>query len=406
MQANQSYRERWASRFDCVLADEYQDANHAQYTWTRLLAAGHGEVFVVGDDDQAMYGWRSADIRYIRQSGRDFPGAVQLRLEENFRSTGHIRAAANAVIAQDRKRLGKTLFTRKEVGDRVEIVAFRNADDGAVGLVAEMTRRHAEGIGWDEMAVLYRSNALSRGFEEQLMRARIPYVLVGDVGFYQRAEIEDVLALLRLAVTPDDVQSDEALRRVINTPARGFGAKAMDELEQEAAWRQVSLLAALETANLPPKTRLAGLAFVDAIRGVCRDPNATLADQVSLLLDVTGYRAMLRESRAETTKDRLENVLEPIQLAGSFHSARELLDHTALSTGGPNKNGADRVRLMTQHKGKGLEFGHVFLPAWEAGVPGGLRVTPRRRRRCRAGHRRRAAARPRTTSSRRRSRWR
>ena len=200
------------------------------------------------------------------------------------------------------------------------------------------------------------------------MRARIPYVLVGDVGFYQRAEIKDVLALLRVAATPDDVQSDEALRRVINTPARGFGAKAMVELEQEAAWRQVSLLAALETANLPPKTRSAGLAFVDAIRGVCRDPNETLADQVSLLLDVTGYRAMLRESRAETTEGRLENVQELIQLAGTFHTARELLDHAALSTGGPNETGTDRVRLMTVHKGKGLEFGHVFLPAWEAGV--------------------------------------
>ena len=194
MQANQSYRARWAGRFDCVLADEYQDVNYAQYTWIRLLAAGHGEVFVVGDDDQAVYGWRNADIRYIRQFARDFPGAVQLRLEENFRSTGHILAAANAVIAQDRKRLGKTLFTRKAAGDRVEIVAFRNADDEAIGLVAEMTRRHAEGIGWDEMAILYRSNALSRGFEEQLMRAHVPYVLVGDVGFYQRAEIKDVLA--------------------------------------------------------------------------------------------------------------------------------------------------------------------------------------------------------------------
>ena len=136
-----------------------------------------------------------------------------------------------------------------------------------------------------------------------------PYVLVGDVGFYQRAEIKDVPALLRLAATPDDVRSDEALRQAINTPARGFGARAMHELEQEAAWRKVSLLAAVETANLPPKMRLAGLAFVDAIRGVCRDPYATLADQVSLLLDVTGYRAMLRESRAE---DRLENVQELI----------------------------------------------------------------------------------------------
>ena len=194
MQPNQFYRERWAGQFDCMLADKYQDVNNAQYTWIRLLAAGYREVIVVGDDDQAEYGWRSADIRYLRQFARDFPGAVQLQLEENFRSTGHIHAAANAVIAQDRKQLGKTLFTHKEAGDRVEIIAFRNADDEAVSLVSEMTRRHAEGIGWDEMAVLYRSNALSRGFEEQLMRAHIPYVLVGDVGFYQRAEIKDVLS--------------------------------------------------------------------------------------------------------------------------------------------------------------------------------------------------------------------
>lgn len=141
----------------------------------------------------------------------------------------------------------------------------------------------------------------------------------------------------------------------------------MEILEAEAAWRQLPLLVALETANLPPKTRSAGLAFVDAVRGIGRDRAATLADQISLLLDATGYRAMLRQSRAETTEGRLENVQELIQLAGSFHTARELLDHAALSTGGPHEDATERVRLMTLHKGKGLEFGHVFLPAWEAG---------------------------------------
>jgi DNA helicase-2/ATP-dependent DNA helicase PcrA len=161
-----------------------------------------------------------------------------------------------------------------------------------------------------------------------------------------------VLALLRLAATPDDTQSDEALRRVINVPARGFGDKAMGTLEAEAAWRQVSLFAALETADLPPRTRSTGLGFVDAVRGVGRDRGATLADQISLLLDATGYRAMLRESRAETTEGRLENVQELIQLAGSFHTARELLDHAALSTGGPHEEADGRVRLMTLHKGK------------------------------------------------------
>jgi len=293
---------------------------------------------------------------------------VQIKLEENFRSTGHILAAANAVIQQDRDRLGKTLFTRKEDGDRIEVMAYRDADAEAAGIVAEMQRRHAEGVGWDGFAILYRGNALSRGFEEALMRAHVPYVLVGDVGFWQRNEVKDALALLRLAATPDSVQGDEALRRVINTPARGFGPKAMAVLEDEAAWRQSSLLQALETAPLPPKARTAGLGFADAVRGAGRDREATLADQLSYLLDAAGYRAMLRESRAETTEGRLDNLQELIGLAGGFHSARELLDHAALSTSGPNEDETARVRLLTLHRAKGLEFTHVFLLAWESGV--------------------------------------
>jgi DNA helicase-2/ATP-dependent DNA helicase PcrA len=368
MQRSESYRTRWASRFDCVVADEFQDVNFAQFTWLRLLAAAHGEIFVVGDDDQSVYGWRGADVGYIRRFTRDFPNAAVYRLEENFRSTGHILSAANTVIAQDPARLGKTLFTRKPSGDPVEIVRFRNGEAEASGMVSEITRRHAEGLAWDDMAILYRSNALSRGLEEALMRARVPYALIGDVGFYQRAEIKDALALLRLATTPDDAQADEALRRVINVPARGFGAKAMDILEAEAAWRRVPLLVALETAPLPPKARAAGLGFVDAIRRVGQDCDATLADQLSMLLDATGYRSMLRESRAEATEGRLENLQELVQLAGGFNTARELLDHAALSTGGPDEEETGRVQLMTLHKAKGLEFPHVFLPAWEAGV--------------------------------------
>jgi DNA helicase II / ATP-dependent DNA helicase PcrA len=368
MRENVGYLDRWAGRFDAVLVDEYQDVNQAQYSWLRLLGARHREVFAVGDDDQAVYSWRGSDIQYIRRFTLDFPGAAQVRLEENFRSTGHILASANAVIARDRSRLGKTLYTRKQDGDRIEVIGFRNAEAEAHGIAAEIQRRHAEGLQWQDFAILYRSNALSRGFEEALMQARIPYVLIGDVGFYQRAEIKDALALLRLAATPDSPQADEAFRRVINVPARGFGPKAIGAVETEGAWRQVSLLRALETAELPPRARSSGLAFADAVRGVGRAAAATVADQISLLLDATGYRTMLRESRAETTEDKLENVQELIALAGRFHTARELLDHAALSTSGPQDETADRVRLMTMHKGKGLEFPHVFLPAWEVGT--------------------------------------
>jgi DNA helicase-2/ATP-dependent DNA helicase PcrA len=315
-----------------------------------------------------IIGWRGSDIGYIRRFTCDIPEAVTFRLEENFRSTGTILAAANAVIAKDENRLGKTLFTRKEMGEPIEVVGFHDGQAEAAGIAAEIARRQGLGIGWEEMAILYRSNYLSRAFEEALMRARIPYVLVGDVGFYQRAEIKDALALLRLSARPDDRQSDEAFRRVINVPARGFGPKAMAALEAEAQWRGVSLLQALETAPLPPRCRSAGLAFADAIRSVAADADATLANQLSLLLDAAGYRAMLRESRAETTEDRLENLQELLTIAASFHTARELLDHAALSTNGPAEDEAGRVRLMTLHKAKGLEFEHVFLPGWEAGI--------------------------------------
>ena len=368
MMHDPAYRDRWAGRFDRVLTDEYQDVNRAQFIWLRYLCSHHHEIFAVGDDDQSIFGWRGADITYIRRFARHFPGATQVRLEENFRSTGNILAAANAVIERDQSRLGKTLYTRKQAGTPIEIVRFNSGEAEAAEITKEIVRRRAEGASWGEFAVLYRSNSLSRLFEESLMRGRVPYTIIGDVGFYQRAEIKDSLALLRLVATPDDRQADESFRRVINSPARGFGAKAMTILEQEAAWRRVPLLQALETAALPPKARAGGLLFADAIRNVARQPAATVADQLSLVLDATGYRKMLRESQAETMEGRLDNVQELIQLAGSFHNARELLDHAALSTGGPGEDAANTVKLMTLHRAKGLEFVHVFLVAWENGL--------------------------------------
>ena len=368
MGCDEERRRRFAGHFDCVLADEYQDVNAVQYQWLRLMARDHGEIFAVGDDDQAVFGWRGADITYIRRFTRDFRGAAIVRLEENFRSTGHILAAANAVIARDTTRLGKTLRPTLEQGQPVEVVRFRNDEAEAAGIAAEIRSRGAEGVRWQDMAILYRANHLSRSIEEALLRSKVPYVLVGDVGFYQRAEIKDALALLRLSDCPDDCQSDEAFRRACNTPPRGIGEKALDLLERDAEWRGSSLLAACHTAELTPKVRGAAGAFADAVRSVAAETGATLASRLSLLIDRTGYGRWLRESRAETVEGRLENLAELVRLAGSFHSAGELLEHAALASAAPGEETEGRVQLLTLHRAKGLEFPHVFLPAWNTGV--------------------------------------
>lgn len=323
---------------------------------------------MVGDDSQSIYSWRGSDIGYIRRFTRDFPGAAQVALEDNFRSTGHILAAANAVIALDESRLEKTLRSTKPIGDPIEVVGFRDAEDEAGGLVGEIRRRAVEGVGWEEMAVLYRSNFMSRGLEEALMRSKVPYVIVGDVGFYQRSEVKDALALLRLSLHPDTPQSDEAFRRVCNTPSRGLGPKAMAALEDEADFRRTSLLRAVDTATLPPKAKTAVLTFAAAIQEIAADAGLSVADRLSLLLDRTGYREMLRLSRAETDEGRLDNIAELLQLAGSFQSVSELLDHAALASAAPGEETGGRVQLMTLHKGKGLEFRHVFLPGWDQGT--------------------------------------
>ena len=370
MQADEAYRQRWAGRFDCILADEYQDVNGGQYAWIMLLGRGHRRVFVVGDDDQSVYSFRGSDLRHIRNFVLDFPDANQVRLEENFRSTGHILAAANAVISCDTERLGKTLFTSKGMGERVEVVPFRTAGEEAAGIAAEMVRRNAGGVPWGSMALLYRGNALARSYEEALLQARVPYQLVGDTGFYQRAVVKDALALLSLASNPEDRQSDEAFRRMANVPARGLSAKALQGIEAQAHARDCSLLIAARTASLGGKAQEAATAFADLVLDAGADLSLTLADQLSLLLDRTGYREMLRTSRADAAEGRLESLQELLLLAGSFHSAAELLDHGALSGQGSERegDGQGQVKLMTLHKAKGLEFDHVFLPAWEAGT--------------------------------------
>ena len=339
-----------------------------------MLAAEHGRIFAVGDDDQSVYSWRGSDLAYIRRFTKDFPGATQIKLEENFRSTGHILDAANAVIARDRRRIGKTLFTCKPAGDRIEVVTFRNAEAEAIGIVVEMQRRHAEGValGRDGGALpQQRAVARLRGGADACAHPLRAGRRCGLLPARRDQGHAGVAADGRHPGRP-------AIRR--GAPARDQRARArLRRPRRWRSWRQkrrgvrCRCSSRWRPPTCRPSTRRRG--WPSSMRSAASDAiaTATLADQISLLLDATGYRAMLRESRAETTEGRLENVQELIQLAGGFHTARELLDHAALSTGGPNEDETERVRLMTLHKAKGLEFRHVFLPAWEAGTfPAGL----------------------------------
>ena len=369
---DRAYRARWSQRFTSVMADEFQDVNHAQMLWLTYMSEYSRELFAVGDDSQSIYSWRGAKIGFIRNFVREFDGAKLFKLEENFRSTHHILQAANAIIARDPGRIPKTLFTQKGDGQKIEVLTYDYASDEADAIAAEMGRRAAEGVAWHDMAMIYRINRLSRSLEEALLKARIPYEIIGDVGFYHRAVVKDALAFLMLAACPDSRQSDEAFRRVANVPRRGLGAKALGQIEQDAQDRGLSLCAAVTTATLPAKVRDSLLAFRETVSRIGQIPDMRLCDRLDTLLKETGYYTMWREAASEEGETALQNLSELVGLAEGFTRLQDLLEHAALATASPNERGRDRVQLMTMHRAKGLEFPHVFLPAWEETVFPGM----------------------------------
>ncbi|WP_368041048.1 ATP-dependent helicase [Acetobacter estunensis] len=365
---DKTYRRRWSERFTAVLADEFQDVNHGQMLWLKLMSEHSGELFCVGDDSQSIYSWRGAKISFIRNFQKTFPGATLVKLEENFRSTGRILAAANPVIAFDEGRIPKTLYTKRDAGELIEVVDYGSGEAEAHGIAAEMGCRAADGVAWRDMAIIYRQNRLSRALEEALLHARIPYEIIGDVGFYHRAVVKDALALLVLSGCPESRQSDEAFRRVANLPKRGLGAKGMGEIEREALVRGLSLFSAVEHTALPPRVKASLTEFCRVVRLIGMDPELRLCERIELLVDKTGYKSMLRDLGTDEAEDALGNLNELVTLSEGFVRTQDLLEHAALATSGPKETGGDRVQLMTMHRAKGLEFGHVFLPGWEEAV--------------------------------------
>ncbi len=358
--------------FRYILVDEYQDTNLVQYYWLRLLAQGHKNICCVGDDDQSIYSWRGAEIENILKFERDFPGAKTVRLEANYRSTVPILAAASHLIAHNEGRLGKTLHSGRNdaAGENVEVVALWDSEEEArmVGGRVETYRRAGESLAG--IAILVRAGFQTRAFEERMITLGIPYRIIGGLRFYERAEIRDAIAYLRILAQPAD---DLAFERIVNTPKRGVGDVSLRAMHERARTAQISLYAAAEM-----------LLAEGGFRGKLRDAMRELLQNfqrwraglesnghvktLETILDESGYTDMWKADKSPDAPGRLENLKELVRAMADFESLQGFLDHVSLVMENEENSDDAKLSMMTLHGAKGLEFDTVFLPGWEEGV--------------------------------------
>ncbi|MET0274779.1 MAG: DUF3553 domain-containing protein [Phenylobacterium sp.] len=373
--ANPDVLAEFHDRFRYILVDEYQDTNVAQYLWLRLLAQKRQNVCCVGDDDQSIYGWRGAEVDNILRFERDFPGATVIRLERNYRSTSHILAAASGLIAANKSRLGKTLWTEAEGGEKVIV---RGVWDGEAEsrLIADEIERAKKGTTekdarkYRDMAILVRASFQMRAFEERFVLLQIPYTVVGGPRFFERAEIRDAHAYLRLIQSPDD---DLAFERIVNQPKRGIGDTTVQKLLQIARLGGVPVVHAARqvvlTDELTARTRTALSNFLrDLDRWRAQAGTIHHARLTEQVLEESGYTDALRLDKGPTSQTRLENLKELVQSMSNFDTLEAYLEHVSLVMDLDRGPAADAVQIMTLHSAKGLEFPLVFLPGWEEGV--------------------------------------
>ena len=357
-------------RFRYILVDEYQDTNVAQYLWLRLLAQGRRNVACVGDDDQSIYGWRGAEVDNILRFEHDFPGATVVRLERNYRSTGHILAAAANLIAHNEGRLGKTLFTDDEEGEKVTITGAWDSEEEARLIGEEIEALQHKGHSPASMAVLVRISAQMREIEERFITLGLPYRVIGGPRFYERAEIRDALAYLRCVANPGD---DLAFERIVNTPKRGLGDATLELVHAYARKARVPLMQAarqlVESEDLKPKPRTALRDLTAAFaRWAGRAETLKHGELAELVLDESGYTEMWQKERTAESAGRLENLKELVRSMEEFPDLQGFLEHVSLVMEAAEADGAERVSIMTLHGSKGLEFDTVFLPGWEEGL--------------------------------------
>ncbi len=361
---------QYQDRFRYILVDEYQDTNVAQYLWLRLVAQGRRNICCVGDDDQSIYGWRGAEVDNILRFEKDFPGATVIRLERNYRSTGHILGAAAKLIENNEGRLGKTLFTEGEAGEKVTVACAWDSEEEARQIADEIEALQRKGHALEEMAILVRASFQMREFEERFITNAIPYRVIGGPRFYERAEIRDALAYLKCVASPSN---DLAFERIINTPKRGIGDAVLNVLHGYARAERVPLMQAarvlVETEELKPKQRQTLRELMDAF-GRWSGQIETLPhhELAELILEESGYTDMWKKDRSADAAGRLENLKELVRSMEEFENLAGFLEHVGLVMDAASADGSDRVSIMTLHAAKGLEFETVFLPGWEEGV--------------------------------------
>ena len=395
---NSRLLQHYQDRFTTLLVDEFQDTNSIQYAWLQVLAGDRDNITVVGDDDQSIYGWRGAKIENIQRFTKDFPKARTIRLEQNYRSTGNILKAANGLIKQNAGRLGKELWTDGNDGDLIKLYAGYNEIDEARYIIECVKQWSREGNRFSDAAVLYRSNAQSRVLEEALLRSRLPYRIYGGQRFFERAEIRNALAYMRLLAGRD---ADAAFERIVNTPARGIGDRTVEEIRKLARsknismWRAASAIA--EGDSLPPRSRNAVGNLIGLVNSLDETTRGTdLAGLVEIVVEQSGLKAYYEKERGERGQARLENLAELVTAARTFDPEdvfvfdndvfgeqspeevaetvelsllEQFLNHAALEAGeGQGDANQDCVQLMTMHSAKGLEFPLVFLAGMEEGL--------------------------------------
>ena len=361
---------QYQQRFKYILVDEYQDTNQVQYLWLRLLAQQRKNICVVGDDDQSIYSWRGAEVANILRFEKDFPGAKVIRLEQNYRSTPDILAAASGLIAANGERLGKTLWTERSGGDKLRVIGVWDGPEEARRVGEEIERLEREGASLDSIAILVRAQYQTREFEDRFIAIGLSYRIVGGFRFYERAEIRDALAYLRLIAQGAD---DLAFERIYNSPKRGLGDKTLEKMHRHARARGIPLAAAslelVDTDELPARARATLLALLrDFARWRDLVSTTSPAELVRTVLDESGYTAALQAEKSAESAGRLENLSELARAMEEYETLGDFLEHVSLVMDNDAASDEEKVTIMTIHGAKGLEFDQLFLVGWEEGV--------------------------------------